>query len=311
MTNLTKKSLIFLFAPRFFMLKRTFITQKNVLLHSIRYESLKLAEMKRLITLLLVLCTFIGSSAQVTAENKAFKNGETVNYTLKFNWGAIWFNVGSASWNVANAAYNGQTAHKVTLKTLTNKTADRYFVLRDTMVTYVTPKLVPLYFDKRGREGKRYKRDWVKYSYSGDKYHVNTWHRTDKNDPKTSTYSSTTPAYDMVSMMLRARSMDPTNWQKGHREIFMMADGKHCSQQSIVYRGKQTVKLDDMKAQYRCLVFSFMEKEGKKEKEIIKFYITDDDNHLPVRLDLALNFGSAKAFMTSCSGLRNPQGAKL
>ena len=40
--------------------------------------------------------------------------------------------------------------------------------------------------------------------------------------------------------------------------------------------------------------------------EVITFYITDDRNHLPVRLDMYLNFGSAKAFLTDIKGNRHP-----
>ena len=43
-----------------------------------------------------------------------------------------------------------------------------------------------------------------------------------------------------------------------------------------------------------------------KEKEVITFYITDDLNHLPVRLDMYLNFGSAKAFLSDIKGNRYP-----
>ena len=50
-----------------------------------------------------------------------------------------------------------------------------------------------------------------------------------------------------------------------------------------------------------------MEYENNKETEIVKFYITDDANHLPVRLDMHLNFGSAKAFMTHAKGLRHAE----
>ncbi|KAB4444135.1 DUF3108 domain-containing protein, partial [Bacteroides thetaiotaomicron] len=46
-------------------------------------------------------------------------------------------------------------------------------------------------------------------------------------------------------------------------------------------------------------------KKGK-EKEVITFYVTDDKNHLPVRLDLYLNFGSAKAFLREIKGNRHP-----
>ena len=56
---------------------------------------------------------------------------------------------------------------------------------------------------------------------------------------------------------------------------------------------------------YRCLIFSLVEYESKKEKEIITFYITDDENHMPVRLDLFLKFGTAKAYLSKAVGLRN------
>ena len=57
---------------------------------------------------------------------------------------------------------------------------------------------------------------------------------------------------------------------------------------------------------YRCLVFSLVEYRKNKEKEVITFYVTDDLNHLPVRLDLYLNFGSAKAFLSEIKGNRHP-----
>ena len=56
---------------------------------------------------------------------------------------------------------------------------------------------------------------------------------------------------------------------------------------------------------YRCLIFSFVEYEKEKEKEIITFYITDDANHIPVRLDMFLKFGTAKAYLKNYQGLRN------
>ena len=54
-------------------------------------------------------------------------------------------------------------------------------------------------------------------------------------------------------------------------------------------------------------MFSLVEYNKKgKEEEVITFFVTDDDNHLPVRLDLYLNFGSAKAFLKTVEGNRHP-----
>lgn len=264
---------------------------------------------KRTLSSLILLAVIATAAAQHPTKNIAFKNGERVSYVLKFNWGMIWATVGTAEWNVAQGTYNGQNVHKVSLRTSTNKRADKYFVMRDTMTTWVTPQLVPLYFEKHGREGKRYQQEWVKYAYDRGKCSISSCRRVNDKEPRTNSYVSTNHAYDMVSMMLRARSMDPTGWTVGHREDFILAEGKQCTRESIIYRGKQTISLDDIKAECRCLVFSFMERKSGKEVELIKFYISDDDNHLPVRLDMNLSFGSAKAFMTQASGLRHPQTA--
>ena len=90
-----------------------------------------------------------------------------------------------------------------------------------------------------------------------------------------------------------------------------MADGHNCEYQHILYRGKKKFRVENSSTTYRCLVFSFMETENGKEKEIVRFYITDDANHIPVRLDLNLSFGTAKAYLTGATGLRNPQTSKV
>ena len=49
-----------------------------------------------------------------------------------------------------------------------------------------------------------------------------------------------------------------------------------------------------------------MENEDGKYKRIVDFYVSDDQNHVPIRLDMFLRFGSAKAFLVSMKGLRHP-----
>ena len=43
----------------------------------------------------------------------------------------------------------------------------------------------------------------------------------------------------------------------------------------------------------------------------VDFYVTDDDNHVPVRLDMFLKFGSAKAFLVDMKGVRNKIEAEV
>lgn len=260
----------------------------------------------RLIALFLALAA-LEAAAQSPLTNTAFKSGETLSYDLFFNWKFVWVKVGSASMNVTETRFRGQKAYRAYLQTRGSKQADRYFVMRDTLTAYTTPELVPLYYKKGATEGKRRYRDEVFYDYEGGRCNLRMRHERSDRAPRESRHSSRECAYDMISMLLRARSFDATNYRTGQEIPFLMADGKKCARQKIVYRGKKKFKMKDGGLTYRCLVFSFMENEDGKEKEIVTFYITDDRNHLPVRLDMNLSFGTAKAFLTGASGLRNPQ----
>lgn len=264
-----------------------------------------------LIALILASGCMLPASAQCSSENHAFKSGETLMYALYFNWKFVWVKVGSASMNITSTVYKGQPAFRTHLITRGSKQADKFFVMRDTLQCYTTPDLVPLYYNKRALEGKSYRRDEVWYSYAPGQVTTKMRHQRNNLEPKWNTFSSKYCAYDMLSMLLRARSFDPKDYKVGHRITFLMADGRRSEWQNIIYRGKEEFTVENTGTTYRCLVFSFVEKEDGEEKEVVTFYVTDDDNHIPVRLDMYLNFGSAKAFLIGASGLRNPQKAKL
>ena len=259
--------------------------------------------------LLQVPCGTLSSlRAQEPLENKAFQAGENLEYQLYFNWKFIWIKAGIANLNISEKKYDGKQAFRCHLITTGSKRTDRFFMMRDTLVSYLTPQLVPLYYRKGALEGKRYTVDEIWYSYPKPKRaelkqrYIN--HRGEISE------GVNTPehyAYDMLSMLLRARSFDATQFQEGQHLQFYMAEGDEVKSGTLVYRGKKKFKMEDTGIVYRCLVFSFVEYEKKKEKEVITFYITDDDNHMPVRLDLYLKFGIAKAFLKKADNLRNPQ----
>ncbi len=246
--------------------------------------------------------------AQCPMVNTAFNPGEELNYQLYFNWKFIWIKAGTANLSIQQSKYDGRDAYRCHLITRGSKRTDKFFMMRDTLVSYITPQLEPLYYRKGALEGKRYNVDEVWYSYPGGgkvqlKQRFINWEGNVRNHD----YSSTECVFDMVSMLMRARSFDPASYKDGQRIRFKMADGDNVSEQTLIYRGRKKFKMEDTGVTYRCLVFSFVERVGKKDKEVVTFYITDDMNHMPVRLDLFLNFGTAKAFLCNHTPLRNPQ----
>ena len=105
----------------------------------------------------------------------------------------------------------------------------------------------------------------------------------------------------MLSILSLARSFNPKIYKIGQHIQFPMATGKKVETQTLIFRGKKEWKANDGK-RYQCLVFSLLDYEEKsKEKELLRFYVTDDTRHMPVRIDFYLKFGTAKAYLAQAN----------
>ena len=262
--------------------------------------------MKRLIFIGLICFLALNAHAQCAAKNDAILPGEHLTYELKFNWKFIWVPAGKAQMDLKSTTYQGKPCYKTELLSISNKKVDFFFKMRDTLTCITTERLEPLFFRKGAEEGSRYTVDEVHFSYRNNKCIVDQQRMRPGRQTIVKKDTLDECVYDMLSILLQARSFDPTSYKVGDKILFPMATGKKVEEQTLIYRGKEIFKAENG-VKYRCLVFSLVEYDKKKkEKEVITFYVTDDKNHLPVRLDLYLNFGSAKAFLETVEGNRHP-----
>ena len=267
--------------------------------------------MKKLLLFLVFSFSFLTSHAQCPTENTAFRAGERLTYDLYFHWKFIWVKCGAAHYTIKSANYQGKSVLRNDLLFTSNKRCDAVFTMRDTLISYITPQLVPLYFRKGSLEGKHYTVDEVWYTYPNGKSHVKQKFLNRHGEWSEHHHESNDCNYDMLSILSLARNWSVASTGKktsqgtpsslrgrvGERVFFPMATGKKVEEQTLIYRGKKDWKANDGKT-YHCLVFSLLDYEEKtKEKELLRFYVTDDQHHLPVRIDFYLRFGTAKAYL--------------
>ena len=254
--------------------------------------------MKRILPLILLALSLHGH-AQCPAVEGLLTDGEEVRYELFFNWKFIWIKAGDATLTTRRTTYAGDPAYESTLLASTNARADLIFRLRDTIRTVVTPEIVPLYFVKRCDEGKEmiYDRAWFDY---GDG--VCTARQVKvygDGRVRETTHDDSRCIYDMVSLLLYSRSFDTDSLTVGDRMQYPMVTGVKVEEQQLVYLGKEEVETLSGES-CRCQVFSLVQKRRNKrghlvDSEVVRFYATDDERHLPIQLDLILKFGAAKA----------------
>ena len=268
--------------------------------------------MKKLVTTILLAMALqpINLLAQqCEVANTAFKEGESVRYDLYFDWGIIWKKVGYATFSTEKTVYEGQPAYDIRLMAVGSKEADMLFKLRDSLQVYMTERLEPLYYKKAAEEGSHYSVDeaWYKRENGVSKVHqLRTRPGVADSTPIESDTEDSRCIYDMLSIIARARNFSAEHFMQGHQTTLPLATGRKVEEETLICLGDNTIKAKDGK-KYACKGFSLyaFDKDGDK-KEILRFYITDDANRFPVRIDFYLKIGSAKAYLKEVKGNAHP-----
>lgn len=229
-------------------------------------------------TILILLCgwfAIMATRAQCAAQNEAIQAGEELVYDLKFNWKFIWVAAGQAKMDMQAITYQGKPCFRSNLISVSNKQVDFFFKMRDTLTCITSSRLEPVYFRKGAEEGDRYTVDEVWFSYKNGKCIADQRRMRRERDTVKSKDQSDECIFDMLSILMRARSFDVSDYKVGDKILFDMATGTKVEQQTLIYRGRKNFKAENG-VKYRCLVFSLVEYKKGKEKEVITFYVTDD-----------------------------------
>ena len=240
----------------------------------------------------------VAESVSLASEGSSMAS-ESLSYTLYFNWKFVWIKAGRASLTTRSTTYKGQPAIESTLLAQSANTAEHIYHLSDTLRTIVTPDIEPLYFVKHCEEGDDivYERAWFSRTPAG-RYRADISKVYPDGKERKADYEGDAPVYDMISVMLHARTLPFATLSKGRRLTYPVAGGRRVDMQTLVYMGRETVKTQAGK-DVATHVFSLVSPKTKDglttEVEVLRFYISDDPAHTPVQIDLNLKFGTAKA----------------
>lgn len=247
------------------------------------------------ITSALLWATF--SNAQDTArnvDNKAFQRGEELTYRIHYGF----IDAATATIKISdeNKKIDGHSTYHV-VGTGTSKGAfNMFFKVRDRYETYIdSQSLCPLMFIRRVDEGG--------YKINQDMLFDQDYHVVNSNGKN---YYNLPPyIQDMLSSFYYARTFKYENEKPGK------IDSVTCFVDNEIWTLKiKFIKYDNLESdvgKIRCMVFEPLVQKGRifKKSEDLKVWITDDQNHVPIRAQANILFGSIKMDLESYSGLVN------
>lgn len=228
-------------------------------------------------------------------KNKAFKRGEMLSYRLHYGF----IDAGVATLTVTDEereVAGRKTFHVVGLGN-SRGTFDFFFKVRDRYESFIDEKsIVPWIFIRRVSEGGyTINQDYIFNHYS-QKVSVGA----------DGVFDIEPNMQDMLSAFYYARTLDLKNAKAG--DVFTL----NCFMDKEIYplkikfiaRENVSIKLGT----FRCLKFRPVVQKGRvfKDEEDLNVWLTDDDNHIPIKGQADVLVGSIKLELTGYSNLANP-----
>jgi len=255
---------------------------------------------KNLALLLIALSCIANVYSQSTvrvANNNAFEYGEKISYKVKYN---LYFNidVGEVDFDIANKpeVIAGNNCYHITGTGRTYGFYDPFYKVRDKYETYLeTTSLLPLLFIRNVNEGKFSFGEYVIFNHT-------------KSIAKSKKRTQTIPklTQDVLSAIYYARTFDYTNAKPGKAYTLVAFIDDSAYTVGVRYMGPEVIKTDLGRVKCIKLKPILIVDRLFKSEEDMTLWVTDDANHIPVRIESGISVGKVQADLSSYSGLKNP-----
>ncbi|MEP6748597.1 MAG: DUF3108 domain-containing protein [Bacteroidota bacterium] len=254
--------------------------------------------MKRILSLTLMLfcCCILNAGDEFCGiHNTAFVAGETSTYTVYYTLG-VFIAAGEASFNVNLEQFNNKPVYHITGTGKTYSFYDSFFRVRDKYESFVdTTSLQPMKFLRNIDEG-------------GYKKYENVTFNRQTNTAITNNGVFKTPdcIQDVVSAIFYARNINFNKYKPDDKIPFTMFLDNEVYNLYIRYMGKETIKTKYGK--FRAIKFKPLLVKGTifEGGEKMLVWVSDDANHLPLRVESPISVGSIKVDMMNYKNLRYP-----
>jgi hypothetical protein len=229
--------------------------------------------------------------------NTSFVAGERLRYVIYYNVIGIYVNAGRADFQTQASNYNGQDTYTFTATGKSNSKYDWIFKVRDKYESIVDSKtLLPYQFSRFINEGSFHQQDLIQFNQ-----------KTRTATTNSVTYpTSTDCTYDVISAIYAARNMNFANLQAGDKVYLNFFLDKELYPSYFKYLGRETV--ETRYGIFKAIKLAPLLIKGSmfKEAEKMVIWITDDANHIPIRIETPIIVGSIKVDMVGYENLRHP-----
>ncbi len=228
--------------------------------------------------------------------NFTTKAGEQISYVVYYTVAGIYMNAGKAVFTNNLEKLNGVPVYHITADGKTNPSHDWVYKVRDIYETYMdTATLRPIKFVRNVYEGGYKHYENITFNHSAKTAVTNE-----------GVYKIPGCIQDVLSAVYNARNINFDNYKPNDKIPFKMFMDNEVHDMYVRYLGKEIVKTKY--GEFRAIKFKPLLVKGTifEGGEKMTVWVTDDDNHIPLRIESPIIVGKVKVDMMSYRNLRYP-----
>lgn len=255
--------------------------------------------MKKVFTFLIAAFTWVTLTSGddfCGIRNSSFQDGENLTYKIYYSALGMYVDAGTANFSLNQENLNNKAVYHIIGSGSSNSSYDWIFKVRDRYESYIdTANLQPMKFIRNVDEG-------------GYKIYENITFNQQTNSAITTkgVYKVPNCVQDVLSSIYYARNIDFSKYKVGDKIPFQMFLDNEIHNLYIKYDGKETVKTKYGK--FKSIKFKPLLVKGNvfSGGEKMTVWVSDDANHIPLRIESPLSVGSIKVDMMMYKNLRHP-----
>lgn len=228
--------------------------------------------------------------------NTSTGDGELIGYTVYYALAGVYVHAGDAVFVNRLEKLNGHTVYHVVGDGQTNPSYEWIYKVRDHYESLIdTADMLPVKFFRDVHDGNVKRVEHISFNRTA-------------NTATTDSGNFKVPAciQDVMSAIYYARNIDFGKYKPGDKIPFSMFLDYGVHELYMRYLGKETVKTRFGKfsaIKFKPLLVAGTIFTGGEDMTV---WVTDDANHLPIRIESPILVGKIKVDMTAYANLRHP-----
>ena len=234
-------------------------------------------------------------------KNTSFKEGEKITYKIYYTLAGVYVEAGEVIFSCNLEQLNDKPVFHLRASGTTLPFYDHFYKVRDRYESYTdTETLRPLEFRRNIKEGGAKKYENIRFNHT-----ANTA-ITDSGVLKVEPCIQ-----DALSAVYYLRNIKFVNISKGDKIPFTIILDSRVYLTYIRYQGKEIIKTKY--GRFHTIKFKAMLIKGTlfAEGEKMTVWVSDDSDHLPLRVESAIIIGNVKADMMDYQNLRTPLESQI